>query len=388
MKYKLGDICEEIREKILTSDLSEQEYISTDNMIVNRGGVIDAVSLPSSKKVQSFKCGDVLVSNIRPYFKKIWHATFEGGCSNDVLVFRAKQGVSGKFLYYTLSDDAFFSYATSTAKGTKMPRGDKEAIMEYPVDLPSYELQEKRVILPCLFDELINYSSQINKNLIEQLKFLFIDKIINNPKIDFVTQIPLVDLCSVITKGTTPTTLGKAFTSTGINFLKVESISELHSFDKSKFAHIDLETHKLLKRSIIKNKDILFTIAGTLGRFALVNNSILPANTNQAIAIIRANPKKISPEYLFSCLIGNWHNDYYSKRIQQSVQANLSLTTIKSLPIPVLQEKDMEDYLAIVNPIINMLDHISSENEYLLTIRDTLLPKLMSGEIDISNIKL
>lgn len=165
MKYKLGDICEEIREKILTSDLSEQEYISTDNMIVNRGGVIDAVSLPSSKKVQSFKCGDVLVSNIRPYFKKIWHATFEGGCSNDVLVFRAKQGVSGKFLYYTLSDDAFFSYATSTAKGTKMPRGDKEDIMEYPVDLPSYELQEKRVILPCLFDELINYSSQINKNL-------------------------------------------------------------------------------------------------------------------------------------------------------------------------------------------------------------------------------
>lgn len=165
MKYKLGDICEEIREKILTSDLSEQEYISTDNMIVNRGGVIDAVSLPSSKKVQSFKCGDVLVSNIRPYFKKIWHATFEGGCSNDVLVFRAKQGVSGKFLYYTLSDDAFFSYATSTAKGTKMPRGDKEAIMEYPVDLPSYELQEKRVILPCLFDELINYSNQINKNL-------------------------------------------------------------------------------------------------------------------------------------------------------------------------------------------------------------------------------
>lgn len=192
----------------------------------------------------------------------------------------------------------------------------------------------------------------------------------------------------MITKGTTPTTLGKAFTSTGINFLKVESISELHSFDKSKFAHIDLETHKLLKRSIIKNKDILFTIAGTLGRFALVNNSILPANTNQAIAIIRANPKKISPEYLFSCLIGNWHNDYYSKRIQQSVQANLSLTTIKSLPIPVLQEKDMEDYLAIVNPIINMLDHISSENEYLLTIRDTLLPKLLSGEIDISNIKV
>ena len=81
--------------------------------------------------------------------------------------------------------------------------------------------------------------------------------------------------------------------------------------DLSRFAFIDSDTHQKLKRSIIQDGDILFTIAGTLGRFAFVDGSILPANTNQAVAIIRADEKKISPEYLYSFFIGNWHNDCY-----------------------------------------------------------------------------
>ena len=84
---------------------------------------------------------DVLVSNIRPYFKKIWYATFDGGCSNDVLVFRAKDGVSSRFLHYVLADDTFFDYSMATSKGTKMPRGDKKAIMEYEVPELLYEDQ-------------------------------------------------------------------------------------------------------------------------------------------------------------------------------------------------------------------------------------------------------
>ena len=161
-----------------------------------------------------------------------------------------------------------------------------------------------------------------------------------------------------------------------------------HSFDKAKFAHIDSETNQLLKRSIIKEGDIVFTIAGTLGRFALIDASVLPANTNQAIAIIRADQEKICPEYLYSCFIGNWHNDYYSKHIQQAVQANLSLTTIKSLPIPLLQSDDLSKYLEIIVPMIGMLKHTANESERLSKLRDTLLPKLMSGEIDVSALDL
>lgn len=108
-----------------------------------------------------------------------------------------------------------------------------------------------------------------------------------------MTQIPLSELCHVVTKGTTPTTLGKPFVESGINFIKAESILADHSLDKSKFAFIDEETNALLKRSVIHAGDIVFTIAGTLGRFALIDDNALPANTNQAVAIIRAAAEKV-----------------------------------------------------------------------------------------------
>ena len=146
-------------------------------------------------------------------------------------------------------------------------------------------------------------------------------------------EIPLEKLCEVVTKGTTPTTLGKPFTEQGVNFIKGESIQENHTFDLQKMSHISDETNQLLKRSIIYSDDILFTIAGTLGRFAMVDEDLLPANTNQAVCIIRSSSERVSPIFLYSFFIGNWHNEFYAKRVQQAVQQNLSLGTIKSLPI-------------------------------------------------------
>lgn len=131
MRYNLSDICNYVKGKIDVAVLDEDTYISTENMMPNKAGITSATSLPSVTQTQVFQVGDVLVSNIRPYFKKIWFAEFEGGCSNDVLVFRAKEGVSKRFLYYVLADDKFFDYSMATSKGTKMPRGDKVAIMKY-----------------------------------------------------------------------------------------------------------------------------------------------------------------------------------------------------------------------------------------------------------------
>ena len=165
MNYKLEDICDYVREKIDISLIDENTYISTENMLPNKGGITEASSLPSADKTQAFKAGDVLVSNIRPYFKKIWYSTFDGGCSNDVLVFRAKEGVSKRFLYYVLADDTFFSYSMSTAKGTKMPRGDKKALMKYDVPNISYEEQVKIASVLDVIDKNIFVNEEINDNL-------------------------------------------------------------------------------------------------------------------------------------------------------------------------------------------------------------------------------
>jgi type I restriction enzyme S subunit len=119
-------------------------YISTENMLPNKEGFTRSAGLPTVSHVQSYKAKDVLVSNIRPYFRKIWFADRDGGCSNDVLVLRASEKCFPEFLYYLLSDDSFFDYTTATAKGTKMPRGDKSAIMQYDVpDLPGCATEGK-----------------------------------------------------------------------------------------------------------------------------------------------------------------------------------------------------------------------------------------------------
>ncbi|WP_413777989.1 restriction endonuclease subunit S [Caproicibacterium sp. XB1] len=165
MKYNLSNICVYAKGKIDVAVLDNSTYISTENMIPNKGGITKASSLPTVVQTQTFITGDVLVSNIRPYFKKIWFAEFGGGCSNDVLVFRAKDGVSKRFLYYILADDKFFGYSMATSKGTKMPRGDKVAIMKYPVPKFTYEKQEKIAGILEALDKKIKLNTEINDNL-------------------------------------------------------------------------------------------------------------------------------------------------------------------------------------------------------------------------------
>lgn len=299
-------------------------------------------------------------------------------------------------IYYGYAVKSFQSQIEGLAEGStgqteiNRRRLQDEVIIRYPSD----KLVQKNI---CSFlaniDEKIKTNKEINKNLEQQAKALFKSWFIDfepfggvqPPEMKFV---PLQELCKVVTKGTTPTTLGNPFTSSGINFIKAESILDSHSIDSSKFAFIDEETNALLKRSVIKANDIVFTIAGTLGRFAMVDNSVLPANTNQAVAIIRPDENKVTPAYLYSFFIGNWHNEYYSKRIQQAVQANLSLTTIKSLPIAVLSNTTMNNYDELVSPLFALMNGNEEENRRLSELRDTLLPKLMSGELDVSDIDL
>lgn len=165
MKCELSDICIYRKGKIDVSFLNTQTYISTENMLNNKGGVTTATSLPSIAQTQNYLEGDVLVSNIRPYFKKIWQAKFDGGCSNDVLVFTAKENTDNDFLYYVLADDAFFNYAMATSKGTKMPRGDKTSIMKYEVPCYDIKMQKKVVSVLRSIDDKIELNNSINNNL-------------------------------------------------------------------------------------------------------------------------------------------------------------------------------------------------------------------------------
>ena len=158
MKYSLSSLCEYRKGKVNVDGLNKDTYISTENMLPNKGGVIRATSLPTTSQTQEYKKGDVLVSNIRPYFKKIWQAEYDGGCSNDVLVFKANENTDKDFLYYVLADDAFFNYSMATSKGTKMPRGDKLQIMKYPIVVPEEDavIDFNKIVMPMLEQIAIN----------------------------------------------------------------------------------------------------------------------------------------------------------------------------------------------------------------------------------------
>lgn len=295
--------------------------------------------------------------------------------------------------YFFESREGYNAIVSRSSGSVQVNIAKRNIIEQIPLKLPPILIQKKIVEILKGIDDKININEKINNNLEQQVKALF-----KSWFIDFepfggeqpleMQFIPLQDLCKVVTKGTTPTTLGKPFTTSGINFIKAESILDNHSIDTAKFAYIDEETNTMLKRSIIEPNDIVFTIAGTLGRFALIDESVLPANTNQAVAIIRPDENKLSASYLYSFFIGNWHNDYYAKRVQQAVQANLSLTTIKSLPIAILSDKSMKEYDELVRPVFALMKNNEEENRKLSNLRDTLLPKLMSGELDVSSINI
>ena len=169
----LSDIVKIQTMKVSVNDIRLEDYVSTDCMIPDFGGVTKAEKMPLSGKVTSFNKGDVLFSNIRTYFKKLWLADRDGACSNDVIVFRPKTGIEGKYLFHALMNEEFIDYTVKTSKGTKMPRGDKEAMLKYSVYLPSKDQRKKIGDSLLQIKNKIELNNQTNQTLEQMAQALF-----------------------------------------------------------------------------------------------------------------------------------------------------------------------------------------------------------------------
>ena len=177
MGLQLCQLCEIayfVTDKIPLEKVLLTDYVTTDSLLPNKEGRCVAQNLPPQKcALTHYKCGDVLVANIRPYLKKIWFADREGGASADVLVFRAKSGHSQEFLYASLLQDTFYDYVMKGKKGSKMPRGDKAQIMRYSI--PKLSLAEEACIgnIILSFCTKVNVNRLINDNLEAMAKQLY-----------------------------------------------------------------------------------------------------------------------------------------------------------------------------------------------------------------------
>ena len=164
-------------------------------------------------------------------------------------------------------------------------------------------------------------------------------------------------ISEVVTKGTTPTSIGFKFTENGVNFVKVETITKNGQFLSSKFGYIDENCHQSLKRSQLVSGDILFSIAGALGRTARVTHEILPANTNQALAIIRLKPShEVMPEFILRALSSGMLMEQIEKQRGGVAQQNLSLAQVKNFQVPLPPFSEQKRIVAILNKVFEGID--------------------------------
>lgn len=405
MKYNLSDICDYAKGKIDVDSLDEHTYISTENMIPNKEGITQASSLPTVVQTQSFFAGDVLVSNIRPYFKKIWFAEFDGGCSNDVLVFRAKNGVSKRFLYYVLSDDTFFDYSMATSKGTKMPRGDKAAIMRYEVPNFTYEEQEKIAGILEVLDKKIQLNTEINENLLQQAKTLFKSWFVDfdpfdEPMIEGPSgyQIPqslkmiqIQDLPHILETGKRPK--GGAV-SEGIPSVGAENVKQLGVFDTSSAKYIPHEFAASMKKGKIKGYELLlYKDGGKPGTFTphfSMFGEGYPYDElyiNEHVFKLDFNDRGYN-EFAYLYMQTDYPYHWLANNGGKAAIPGINQQNVNEIWIYHPSHPSVQEFCKWVQPLFTTVFTNCAENMKLSKLRDTILPKLMSGELDVSNLDL
>ncbi|KZX15248.1 type I restriction modification DNA specificity domain protein [Methanobrevibacter cuticularis] len=410
MNYELHNICSlisekiKINEKINENTINLHNYISTENMLPNREGVRNAEKLPSTNSINTFSKNDVLISNIRPYFKKIWFANYDGGCSGDILVLRPKKNIHPLFLYYILSNDEFFEYATLTAKGTKMPRGDKTAIMKYEV--PDISLEKQTWIVEKLkyIDEKISINNKINHNLQQIIKLLFKAWFIdfdpfkkNGMKESELGLIPkkwdiieLKDIFDVFNgysyKGNELQESNNAMVTIK-NFdrnggFKLDGFKEIIFSDKIKDYHfVNLFDVIVAHTDVTQNADII-------GNAAILLNKMNYDKIIMSMDLVKVSSKipQINNFLLVSILDNYRFKGHALGYVNGTTVLHLNKKAVPDYKIALPQDLSICEKLGgIIEKIYIQISTNNREIFKLTELRDIMLPKLMNGEIDISN---
>lgn len=402
----LNDICFYVKDKRSIDGINASNYVTTDNMVPNKGGITPSEYLPEGNSVDSFQKGDVLLSNIRPYFKKIWLADRDGGCCADVLILRPK-GISSELLYAYLSQDIFFDYDTKGAKGSKMPRGDKDHIMRFPIK----ELKNSNLVgkFTKLIDDKIILNKRTNEELENMAKTIFYywftqfdfpDKnghpykssggqmVYNEPlkrEIPSTWNVEYLENCvqTIIDhRGVTPKKLGGDWVENGIIALSAKIVKNNKLINLDEANQVSEEMYKKWMPEELVEGDILMTSEAPLGEFYFLVGKTKYC-LSQRLFAIRANKEKLLPSYLFNELS---HGNGYSQ-----IQGKQSGSTVFGIRQDELKKvlvliPEMTLQLQYENLAMNLYSRIrknDEENESLTKLRDYLLPLLMNGQITI-----
>ena len=315
-------------------------------MLPNKEGITRSAGLPTVSQTQAYQTDDVLVSNIRPYFKKIWYADRDGGCSNDVLVLRAKGGCNPSFLYYLLSDDNFFDYATATAKGTKMPRGDKGAIMRYEVpDLP-IDIQIGIADTLSALDAQIAENRAINHHLAQIAQAIFTE-----------------------------------FCSDGSPAVLSDILTVCYGKDHKRLGNGSIPCYgsggimRYVDKPLYTGESVLIPRKGSLNNVLYVNEAFWTVDTMFYTQMTRPNVAKLA--YF---IVRNL--DLAGMNVGSAVPS-MTTSVLNSLEIVLPSDETLTSFEETISPMFLQMQANNEESDRLAELRDTLLPRLMSGELSV-----
>ena len=399
---KLSDIAEFVTDKISSSSISLDSYVTTDSLLQNKRGRELAQNLPPMQcALTNYKKGDVLVANIRPYLKKVWFADSEGGCSSDVLAFRAKNGHCSSYLYTVLMQDAFFDYAMSGAKGSKMPRGDKDQIMRY--ELPTFTPVEEENIGNMVVDIMskININRQINDNLEAMAKQLYdywfvqfdfpneVGKpykssggaMVWNEKLK--RKIPqgldatkIGDIEKNIITGKTPSCADDGNFGGDIPFVTIDDIrGNLFVFEAQRT--LSTKGADSQEQKYLPIGSLSVSCIGTIGIMGFVARL---AQTNQQINSI-VFKHEYNKEFLYFSLKLYFEN---TKAKTGNVFANMSKEEFASIIVAYPPKQILQAFHNKVAPIFDSIKNNIEEINSLTKQRDELLPLLMNGQATVN----
>lgn len=345
--YRFDEIAQNISERVDPNNTDLEvyvglEHIDSESLHIKRHGTPEEVN---GTKLRFYK-GDIIFGRRRAYQRKAGIATWDGFCSAHALVLRANPDVIDPELFpFFMHSDLFMNRAVDISVGSLSPTINWGTLRHQEFLIPPKEIHRSIVEL-YKSSELVK-NTQLNLDAkFDLLRETLINtkcfgKDIKEQKQTQIGSIPeswelskLEDISVSITKGTTPSSIGHSFVDKGINFIKVESLTRKGSFIADKFEHITDDAQEALKRSQLKENDILFSIAGALGRTAIVNSEICPANTNQALSIIRLK-EGTYPLFIYYFLKTNFIIQSLERLKVQAAQPNLSLKNIREFFVPV-----------------------------------------------------
>ena len=412
---KLNDIAYFVEDKISSENIKLDQYVTTDSLLQNKKGRTFAQNLPPQKcSLVHFKKGDVLLGNIRPYLKKIWYANIEGGCSQDVLVLRAKNNLESKFLYALLMQDSFFDYEMKATKGSKMPRGDKSHIINFPC----LDLNNKTEIGKLLssLDDKIALNNRINAKLEQMAKRLYdywfvqfdfpvschselvseshSDEMLNQVQHDecakpykstggkmvwnekLKREIPegwevgiLSDIAN-ITMGQSPE--GSSYNEDGKGSIFYQGSTDFGI----RFPTVRMYTTEPTR--FAKKGDILMSVRAPVGAVNIANTDCCIGRGLAAL-----NSKIGSITYLWY-LMDVFKHTFENKNAAGTTFGSITKDELFNLPVVIPQKEIISAFNEKTFSIFNYQLSIEKETQKLTALRDRLLPLLMNGQVEVN----